>query len=620
MKKLLFLIFILSGAFQSFGQSLSEKISLNESNKPIGEILKTIESKSELRFSYDSQLLAGKEKMNYQASNMSIQSILQDILGPEISWKQKGKYVVLKKKNAEKKHFYIFGYIIDGETGDKLQNVSIYEPVSFSSSLSDMHGYYKIKLLKSQEDIDLRFQKAEYKVRIKEIPVRDDKKFDISMAKLAQARRVILEVEPLESIKVKEDTVKLKPETAIDLSQLNIETETQEEAKTKIREQIKLPKIDISEQFSGLDSTFKKGKENVSGHIANLDSTIKRGKENFMTWMMSSKQIFHSKNISDSLYKAVQVSFVPYIGTNLRLGPFVTNDYSFNMVAGFTGNVNKLEIGGAVNVIRQRMSGVQIAGAANFVGEEMRGTQIAGASNFNFGSADGLLMAGATNLNFENSSGVHIAGGLNFTRKTHRVLQLDPFNYAKEIKGTQIGVFNFSQDASQGLPFGVFSYVKNGYRRWELNVSELNNTELTFKTGVPKLYNVFSAAYNFNTADKPLFGFGYGLGTARTLGKRLALNLDLVTTTYLPQNQSFESIDYWSQQFQLNAGLEAKLGKRLAVFGGPTLNLDHTFDESLNFSKYKLFIAQREVNWNSQSANLYSWVGFKAGIRLCNKV
>jgi hypothetical protein len=69
------------------------------------------------------------------------------------------------------------------------------------------------------------------------------------------------------------------------------------------------------------------------------------------------------------LYKPFQISFLPFIGTNLTLSPFATNDYSYNIIADYTGNVRKLEIGGAVNIVRQTMTVVQLSGGLNIVGK-----------------------------------------------------------------------------------------------------------------------------------------------------------------------------------------------------------------------------------------------------------
>ncbi len=588
----------ITGSLRAQSDILSSRLSLEVNQQSLEQVLKSIEQKTGAQFSFNAAEIETNRKISYSCDDNTLDKVLQDLFGLETAFKVRGKYIILqKRKIPKKKDFFVLGYVLDSETGERIENVSIYEPITLASALTNMHGYYKIKLPKSQKDIDLRFSKETYEQHIETIYNRIDFKKDINLNQIQKSLDVA--VEPIKSQAIKTDTT-------IDAVSEKINTKISEvpvpETVEVSKEKITLPKIDLQDE------------------LAFLDSSIKNGKENFMNWLMTTKQKKHFENIRDSLYRPFQVSFLPFIGTNQRLSPITTNDISFNIIAGYTGNVNKLEIGTVANIIRNQMNGVQVSGSVNLVGRKMTGIQIAGASNFNLGNSEGVAIAGASNMTLKNSSGVQIAGAFNATLGEHEGLQIAPVNYAKVFTGTQIGVFNFAQEA-HGVPIGFFSFVKkNGYRRLEIAASELNATELSFKTGTSAFYNIFEATYNYNRINKTLFGFGYGLGTSWKYTKWLSSNLDVVSTTYLPESFNADQIDTWSQQWQLNLGIEAKIGSRFAVFAAPTLNLFATQNQSLDFSKYKLLVAERQVNWFGNSANLYSWFGYKLGIRFTNKV
>ncbi len=597
MKKLLLVLLLISHSVFPQSGGLDQVLNLEVRDTPLQEVLKQIEGQTGLLFSYNSNLIQTSKRITYTSRGNTLETVMFDLLGPEIKARVRGKYIILQPKNSQKKDFYVFGYVRDADTGEQIENVSIYESVSFASALSNTHGYYKIKLPRSQRDIDLHFSKEEYDFRIATIYGRNDQKLDVSL-RPEVAERVLTE-------EVAFITTKGIPPGISTSEELKKTLETSKPVGVPVVEADPAPKLNIP-------------RVELRDELAFLDSTVKRGKDQFMQWLMTTRQNKHAQNIHDSLYRPFQISFLPFLGTNLSLSPLVTNDYSVNVVAGYTGNVNKLEVGSVANIVRGTMNGVQLSGAINVVGKQQKGLQMAGASNFNFGNSDGVVLAGASNFILGDARGFAAAGAINATFGTHEGLQIAPFNYAGRIVGSQIGIVNVAEE-STGVPVGLLSFVKrNGYRRLEINTSELNVGELSFKTGVPAFYTLLGVNYSFNQVNKPLFGFGYGLGTSWKYNRWLGSDLDLTSYTYLPDRTLNYDIENWSQQFRLSLGLEVKLG-RLAFFAAPTANLFFAESGSLNFSNYPLLISDRELNWFGSGGRYYTWIGYKAGIRLCNK-
>ncbi|MGR3812294.1 STN and carboxypeptidase regulatory-like domain-containing protein [Jiulongibacter sp. NS-SX5] len=625
MKKLLFLTLFLTSQFGAFGQQkqLQKIVSVNFENTPLSSALEEVEKLAGVNFSYNPRIADFNRKVSLRATNKSLSQILPVLLGPTLDFKVKGSHIILQK--APKRDFIISGYVLDEDNGEQIKNVSIYEPVTFASALTNDHGYYKIKLPVNQKDIDLKFSKEDYDIMVKTVFGRSDQKIDVNLAKTMKPKVLTAEVSEISRASGIIDS------SAVVEVQLPEKPAPNPVPVPEIKEEEKQLKLDLSDEFAFIDTTYKKGKDQ------------------FLNWLMTTRQNFHFRNIQDSLYKPFQISLLPFLGTNLRLGPVVTNDISVNIFAGYTGSVRKVEVGGFANFIRKDLTGVQAAGAINVTGRSMSGVQAAGLGNFNIGRSSGVMAAGLLNFNvkdsrgivasgltnlsfgdqtglmatglsnfsFKNASGLHVAGLSNMTFGNHTGAQIGLFNYATKLDGTQIGLVNLAYERTdKSLPIGLFSYVhKNGYRRLEINASELNHTELTFKTGVPKFYTLFSAGFSYGKTNKPLGGIGLGLGTSWKYGRRFSSNFDVSNNIYYLE----EEIEYLDQQLQASLGFEYKIVDRLAVFVAPTFNFYVNYDDTLDFSSYQLLLSERSNTWFGEAAKTYTWLGYKFGIRICNK-
>ncbi|HEY1054597.1 MAG TPA: hypothetical protein VGE24_05660, partial [Emticicia sp.] len=382
-------------------------------------------------------------------------------------------------------------------------------------------------------------------------------------------------------------------------------------------------------------------------------------------WLITNRQNIHLDNIEDTIYRPAQISLLPFIGTNHYLSGNVINDYSINIIAGYSLGVRKLEIGGFMNLVRGKVWGIQAAGFANLVGESMKGVQWGGFANLVGQSAYGIQGAGFGNLVFRNFSGVqgsgfanvvlhstryavqgagfgnlvlgngsgvqgagfaNLVGGdfdgvqasgfINYTGETFKGVQVGVINVANRVNhGLQVGVFNFAE-YSNSVPIGLASFVKHGgYKRLEVSNDEVNLANITFKTGVKRFYNIFTAGYSFGEINKPLFSFGYGLGTAWRLSRTFWLNFDIVSSHL--QND----INVWqiNQLIRGSLGLEVHLSPKIALFVAPTVSFHATQESEINlgrFSKFKFF--EQEGRYFGDKANLSAWGGYQVGLRICN--
>ena len=178
----------------------------------------------------------------------------------------------------------------------------------------------------------------------------------------------------------------------------------------------------------------------------------------FPEWIIPQRLKINTTNLNETLYRPVQASFVPYIGTNLWLTGSVKNDYSFNVLAGYVKGVRKLEMGGVLNIVRDSARYVQLAGVGNYVGNSAIGVQAAGVFN-KTKKMNGVQLAGVLNVVLDSSRYVQASGVGNITGAAHNGIQAaGVFNRASSIEGGQLaGVANSAQTVHGMQAAGVFN-------------------------------------------------------------------------------------------------------------------------------------------------------------------
>mgnify|MGYP001558445019 CR=1 FL=1 len=404
------------------------------------------------------------------------------------------------------------------------------------------------------------------------------------------------------------------------------------------------------------------GKDSVMVQASSMnspDSTIQQ--EDIVNFPYGSEA--NVQNISDTLYRDIQISFLPFLGSNGRLSGNVINDYSINMLGGYSLGTRKIELGFFFNVDRGDVSFLQVAGFGNLVGGdiygvqgagffnlnrgevkaaqfagftntnlgEARGVQVSGFANANMRSADGVLVAGFGNFTNGPSYGVQVAGFSNIQIGNYKGSQIAGFtnmatenisgsqismfyNYARNVRGTQIGIINYA-DSLGGVPIGLVSFVKSGYHKIEASADEIFYTNLAFRTGVRQFYNILSAGIQPQQINDSLnvWTFGYGIGTAPRLTKWLYLNFDL-TSQHVEKGSFTKELSLLNK---LYAGFDFQIAKKFSITMGATLNgylTKTTFTDYPDlFINYQPKIIHEETF--SNNVNLKMWWGAKVGLR-----
>jgi len=194
--------------------------------------------------------------------------------------------------------------------------------------------------------------------------------------------------------------------------------------------------------------------------------------------------IEQSGNLDIYAYKFGQISFLPFLGTNLKMSGMTENKVSLNILAGYNGATNGVEIGGLFNINRYYAKGVQIAGLGNIVGEETVGLQLSGIFNTNLGNVNGVQVAGISNLVLDTLKGFQISGINNLA--THNVdgFQISGISNValKDVNRMQIaGILNFGKDIGGAQVAGIINTSYGTVKG--LQIAGIINTGKTVRAG-----------------------------------------------------------------------------------------------------------------------------------------
>lgn len=609
-----------AGSFAQSGTTplLERQLTLTLDQERLETALKKIATAGGFSFSYNPSILDGNRVVSHQFNHKSVREILDVLFKGSIQYKERSKYIILTKaeSSSNKDTKLLSGYVIDEATGQRLKNVSVYDPVSLSSAVTDAYGYFQIEIDNpSSEDIKLAVNKRNYT-----------------------------------------DTLVVVPHDDPQLLNIPIRINT----------------------------------EKLATLADSVGSKLKR------FWLVTKKataQAVNMENINDTLNRDTQVSFVPFVGTNGALSGNVINDYSLNILGGYSLGTRKVEFGGLFNAVRGDVDGFQAAGIFNAVGGNRRGVQFAGMFNAAAGSSHGAQFAGLFNFNWAGSNGVagaglfnyshanaravtfaglgnftlgqhegpqlaglfnfalrdarpaQLAGLLNFTGGTMTGTQLSGLvnysthltgsqlagilnvvsgtvrgsqvaglvNYGTTVHGSQVGLLNIC-DSIQGIPVGLLSIVGKGYHKIEISADEIFYNNIAFRTGVRQFYNIIFAGAQPQTygRSQTTWTFGYGLGTAPRLNRWLSLNIDLTSQ----QVVSGGKIEGPNVINKLTIGTDFQTSKHFSIATGLTLNgywSDLDKQQPTLFNDYTPHFFGSHTS--SQNISRQFWLGAKVAIR-----
>ena len=312
------------------------------------------------------------------------------------------------------------------------------------------------------------------------------------------------------------------------------------------------------------------------------------------------------------------ISFITPLGTNGLQSWNTTNMISLNLFAGYSGGLKGVEFGGFANALKGDMYGVQMAGFCNNTFGTANGMEMAGFWNFNRKKAAGCQLSGFTNVALDTVDGIQGSGFANITRGDMKGVQAAGFanvttgmlkgvqasgffNYARKLRGVQLGVVNVADTVEKGIPIGFLSFVRNGYKVIQIGGNETLYGEISFKTGVRQFYNILSVGAATKSGSMK-WGFGYGIGTLIPVGRRMDLSLEAISYQI---NEDSWYFDHMNMLNRLNLSLSYNITRIIGAYAGCSWNVKVTEVES-------------GEEWHNHHSNavVSMYPGFTAGIRI----
>jgi hypothetical protein len=582
-------------------------ISIELKSTPVKTILNKIEQIGHVQFSYNPELIDENRLVSLNIKNKSIRFGLSFIFDGSIRIKEVGEHIVLLKNESKSeikaREKQDNQYVFSGKILDELTGLPIYR-----ASVYDVDSRHAV----------LTDKKGNYRLSI---PMSEQVR-SLYFSRKGYKREVIV--------------VDTKNEVAL-------------------KNNIILVPVHV---------TIKKIKGNEVKKIPN--SLEKRALSGVL---VSYETYQHGENLPEiNETRIAQISLVPSVsfGSNLSTNGLIINNFSLNILAGYSKGVDGFEIGGIANLVNGDVRGFQVGGITNLVAGNVEGFQVAGISNLNQGyvnggqisgissivkrdikgiqisgissivrgSFDGVQISGITNLATEKSYGVQISGiynqvidtligsqlsGIgNSARKGKTLNQISGifnvthvnmgvqisaiFNHANYNKGFQFGLINTSTK-SKGIALGLINFVKEGYHKIEVSTNEVFHTNIVVKSGVKRLYNSYSFGVRFSKT--PLYVAGLGFGTYFNLAEKSVLSVDFST------HASFNSTDYNSLLNKLSLTFDYTPANWITFFAGPSINSNFILNEGelIELPNQPFYVK------DLTNGSLELWVGGQFGIR-----
>ena len=166
---IILLILSSSGVFAQHNH-LDKRISLQQSNLPLEEVIYYIGESADFQFSYNSSIVDGSRSVSVNADQEPVREVLDDLLGEGYRYKVVGNHVIILPdtkrqrvpKSECKQDYIITGYIVDSQSGEKIFEASIYEATNRLITATDLSGRYSLTLPCGNEERYLNFSKVGY--------------------------------------------------------------------------------------------------------------------------------------------------------------------------------------------------------------------------------------------------------------------------------------------------------------------------------------------------------------------------------------------------------------------------------------------------------------------------
>jgi len=593
---LFFLLCIVQTSYPADTPLLERAITIVLQQERTDNALKRISEQGGFVFSYNPAIIDVSKVVSFSFRNKSVREILDEMFDGAVDYKQRKNYIILtKSENVSKETRLISGYVTDETTGERLKNVTVYDPATLTSTVTDDYGFFKLKI--NNPDAIIAVNRMNYTDTTVAVPdrmgllrIRIKNRTDRISTLTDSLRGKITRLWKLKVLKLQDINIENVKDTLYRKTQISL-----------------VPFVGTNHKLSG--NVINDYSFNIfGGYSLGVRKFEIGGLFNMVRGDVSGLQLAGYFNGVYGKRRGVQLAGFANATYDSASGVQLAGAFNMNW-----NSTSGLSVSGLINLTHRNSGSAMLAGIGNVILGEQQGVHAAGLFNFSLKNARTFQLAGLSNLALRNMEGAQVGGLLNFTRKQMKGVQISGLiNYATRIKGIQVGFINIS-DSIKGTPIGFLSFSLKGYHKIEISADEIFYTNVALKTGVRHFYNIFTAGIKPEKADQNFWTIGYGVGTAPKLTKWLSLNIDL-TANQLSKGNFTKAVNMVNKIY---LGLEAQVFPKASVFLGATLNAyvtDATFNNYTDiFSDYRPKIFYDKTYRND--INMKMWWGVRAGVR-----
>lgn len=618
---------------QEKGQSVLERtVSVTLDKEPPRRLLNSIEGQANVVFSYSPKVLEGRDSVSLFLENKSIRYVLFNAFGESMTFREKGKYVILNDNRQElikpfgERKQVVEGYILDTRTGEKVDNATIYDRRLLISATTNEYGYFKLEVPYGEKVGNLRIKKEGYADTT--ITPIDNRSSFVSLGLPRLALPETYEVQKKKGWNLND--IKFPKWFLSDV----LKTNARNVGDTLYSPwQVSLfPNIGTNRKLSGsvingvsfnIFAGYSRGVRIMElGYIANIVKEDARyfmaSGVNFVGGKMKGAQLAsiynrtHSitgfqgsgvMNHNQSLVSGAQV------GCILNLNEGVVDGVQISGIFSYSNSVKGAQISGIISRVNM-LKGSQVSGIVNIASDTVAVKPPNDTNVIHY--AVGQQIAGITNI-AKRINGVQISAICNLADTIKGTQVSAIFNRAKKIKGLQVGIVNYA-DSSEGLSIGLLSIVRNGVFNVDITADELFHGNISVRTGSKRLYNIISVGTQLKGKEFDLWGVAYGLGTSFSVSKKSDIDINVTSNMLFSKGTLFED----ASLYRIYLGIDRSLCKHLSLVAGITANLFTYTDASLaggkNLSSKVPYTIWK--NNNSEGKTFCGWIGARVGLRL----
>jgi len=160
---LIFFLFIVPFENAIAQKLLEKQVSVDVFKQPIASVLADIGQKGGFYFSYNGRTVPKDSLVSIASNGQTVYRTLIRLLGDNYEFEERSSYIIIRPAlmrmafintdiTSENNNLSISGIIVDEKTGERLINTSVYEKDQLVSTLTDEHGYFKLKLRSANLD------------------------------------------------------------------------------------------------------------------------------------------------------------------------------------------------------------------------------------------------------------------------------------------------------------------------------------------------------------------------------------------------------------------------------------------------------------------------------------